>query len=281
MSEKDPTEEKLDKMFGRHKDGTPLKLELNARSTIRRMFGVVSGKGGVGKSFVTAAAACEMQRRGRRTAVLDGDITGPSQGRMFGVSDKLYSDGQLAIPARTKTGIQLVSANMMLEKDTQPVIWRGPMVAGVLQQYLQEVWWDDVDVMFVDMPPGTGDVPLTVFQQYPVDGILVVTSPQDLVRMVVEKAINMADMMHIPIVGLIENMSYVECSACGQKMYVFGPSHAKEVAEEFQLPLLASIPLREGYALAGDQGTMEDLQVPEIAGICDALEDFGKEAGKA
>lgn len=279
MSEKDPTEEKLDKMFGRHKDGTPLKLELNARSTIRRMFGVVSGKGGVGKSFVTAAAACEMQRRGRRTAVLDGDITGPSQGRMFGVSDKLYSDGQLAIPARTKTGIQLVSANMMLEKDTQPVIWRGPMVAGVLQQFLQEVWWDDVDVMFVDMPPGTGDVPLTVFQQYPVDGILVVTSPQDLVRMVVEKAINMADMMHIPIVGLIENMSYVECSQCGHKMYVFGPSHAKEAAEEFQLPLLASIPLREGYALAGDQGTMEDLQVPEITSICDALEDFGK--GKA
>lgn len=271
-NKKDPTEEKLDKMFGRHKDGTPLKLELNPRSSVKKMFGIVSGKGGVGKSFVTASCAAEMQRRGKRTAILDGDITGPSQGRMFGIKDKLYGDGQLAFPAVTKTGIQVVSANMMLDEDAQPVIWRGPVVSGVLQQFLQEVFWDNVDIMFVDMPPGTSDVPLTVFQQYPLDGILVVTSPQELVSMVVEKAMNMATMMNIPMIGLIENMSWVECDHCGNKIKIFGESHTAEAAAAFHIPLLAQIPMRQGYAGAGDAGTMEDIRVPEIAAVCDILE---------
>ncbi len=247
------------------------RIEPHSRSTIRKMVGIVSGKGGVGKSFVTSTLASEMSRRGYRTAVLDADITGPSMGKAFGVTEKMYSDGELALPAITKTGIQVVSSNMMLETDDQPVIWRGPIVAGVIKQFYQEVYWNDVDYMFVDMPPGTSDVPLTVFQSLPLDGIVVVTSPQDLVSMIVEKAINMANMMNIPVLGLVENMSYVECGNCGEKLHVFGKSHIDEVASKYGLPVLARIPLRESQALATDDGAVEDLIVPEIQEAADLI----------
>ena len=248
------------------------RIEPNAKSKIRRIIGVVSGKGGVGKSFVTSILASEMQRRGHHAAVMDADITGPSMGKVFGITEKMYGDGEVAYPAKTKSGIQVVTTNMMLEQDDQPVIWRGPIVAGVIRQFYQEVYWEDVDYMFVDMPPGTGDVPLTVFQSLPLDGIIVVASPQDLVSMVVEKAINMADMMHVKILGLIENMSYVECPDCGRKIQVFGPSHIEEVAQKHGLEVLARIPLREDNALYSDRGDIEDLKVPEISRAADLIE---------
>ena len=232
------------------------RIEPNAKSKIRRIIGVVSGKGGVGKSFVTSILASEMQRRGHHAAVMDADITGPSMGKVFGITEKMYGDGEVAYPAKTKSGIQVVTTNMMLEQDDQPVIWRGPIVAGVIRQFYQEVY----------------DVPLTVFQSLPLDGIIVVSSPQDLVSMVVEKAINMADMMHVKILGLIENMSYVECPDCGRKIQVFGPSHIEEVAQKHGLEVLARIPLREDNALYSDRGDIEDLKVPEISRAADLIE---------
>lgn len=248
-----------------------MRIEPNSKSRIRHIIGIVSGKGGVGKSFVASLLACELQRRGSRAAVLDGDITGPSMAKVFGVKEKLYGDGEVAFPAVTKSGIQLVSANMMLDSDDQPVIWRGPIVAGVIRQFYQEVYWNDVDYMVVDMPPGTSDVPLTVFQSMPVDGIIVVASPQELVGMVVEKAINMANMMNIPLIGLVENMSYVECGQCGSQIRIFGESHIDEIAEKYNIPVLAKIPMREGYAQAGDNGSIEDLEVPEIKAVANAV----------
>ncbi len=253
--------------------GTPdFRITPHPRSSIRRMIGVVSGKGGVGKSFVTSALAVEMQRRGHRVGVLDGDITGPSMGKVFGITDKAMGDGELMYPATTKTGIQVVSANMLLESDNTPIVWRGPMVAGVIKQFYQEVFWDNVDYMFVDMPPGTGDVPLTAFQSFPLDGIIVVTSPQDLVSMVVEKAINMANMMNIRVLGLVENMSYVECPDCGRKIYVFGKSHIDETAEKFDLSVLARIPLNPENAEKSDAGAVEDLEVKELKRTADFIE---------
>ena len=242
------------------------------KSSIRKIIGVISGKGGVGKSFVTSLMACEMQRRGYRTAVLDGDITGPSQGKSFGITEKAYGNGEVIFPVTTKTGIQVISMNMLLETDDTPVIWRGPMVAGVLKQLYTDVWWKDVDWMFVDMPPGTSDVPLTLFQSIPLDGIIIVTSPQELVSMVVDKAINMAEQMNIKVLGLVENMSYVQCPKCGEKMYVFGPSHIQQTADKFDLPVLAEIPLDPKIALSADAGTIEDLDMEEIKKAADLLE---------
>ncbi len=246
-------------------------IKLHPRSSVKHVVGIVSGKGGVGKSFVASLLASELQRRGKRTAVLDGDITGPSMARVFGIRDKMFGDGELAYPAKTKTGIQVVSSNMMLDTEDQPVIWRGPIVAGVIRQFYQEVFWDDVDYMVVDMPPGTSDVPLTVFQSLPLEGIIVVASPQELVSMVVEKAINMANMMNIPLLGLVENMSYVECGQCGSKIEIFGQSHIDEIAEKYGIPVLAKIPMREGYAQAGDTGDIESLEVPEIRSVANAV----------
>ena len=248
-----------------------LKISLHPRSSVKHVIGIVSGKGGVGKSFVASLLASELQRRGCRTAVLDGDITGPSMARVFGITEKMFGDGELAYPAKTGTGIQIVSANMMLDTEDQPVIWRGPIVAGVIRQFYQEVFWDDVDYMVVDMPPGTSDVPLTVFQSLPLEGIIVVSSPQELVGMVVEKAINMANMMEIPLLGLIENMSYVECGNCGNRIEIFGKSHIDEIAAKYNVPVLAKIPMREGYAGAGDQGAIEKLDVPEIKAVANAV----------
>lgn len=239
-------------------------IKPHERSHINKMVGIVSGKGGVGKSFVTSSLACKMQKEGFRTAVLDGDITGPSIGKVFGINQKAVGDGELMMPATTKTGIQVVTMNMLLEEDDKPVIWRGPMVAGIIKQFYQEVFWDNVDYMFVDMPPGTSDVPLTIFQSLPLNGIIVVTSPQDLVSMVVEKAINMASMMSVPILGLVENMSYVECPDCGKKLYVFGESHLEEVSKKYNLPILGRIPLKQEHAYAADHGTIEDLDVTEL-----------------
>ena len=252
-----------------------MRIHPNAKSSIRHVFGVVSGKGGVGKSFVTSMLAAEMQRRGYRCAVLDGDITGPSQGKSFGITDKAYGDGELILPAVTETGIQVISANMILDRDDQPVIWRGPMVGNILKQFYSEVLWDDVDYMFVDMPPGTSDVPLTLFQSVELDGIIVVTSPQELVSMVVNKAINMANMMNIRVLGLVENMAYYECPNCGEKIKVFGESHIEESAEKFHLPLLARIPIDPRIAAAADAGTIEELELDAIRQAADIIQDLG------
>ncbi|MBQ9048783.1 MAG: P-loop NTPase [Solobacterium sp.] len=241
------------------------KITTHPRAKVKKLIGVVSGKGGVGKSFVTSVLASEMQRRGHRTAVLDGDLTGPSMGKVFGISEKAVGDGELMYPAVTSTGIQVVTMNMLLDQESQPVIWRGPVIGGVLQQFYTEVFWDDVDYMFVDMPPGTGDAPLTMFQSFPFDGIVIVTSPQDLVSMIVEKAINMAKMCDINVIGLVENMSYVECSNCKEKLYVFGQSHIQDVADKYGLKVLARIPLREENARLSDSGKIEELIVPEMA----------------
>ena len=250
------------------------KIDPHPGTSIKKMIGVVSGKGGVGKSFITSMLAAEMARRGFRAAVLDGDITGPSQAKAFGISEKAKGNGEVIFPAVTKSGIQVISTNMLLDDEYAPVIWRGPMVAGVLKQFYQEVLWEDVDYMFVDMPPGTSDVPLTLFQSFPLDGIIVVTSPQELVSMVVEKAINMANMMNIEVLGLIENMSYVRCPNCDEKILVFGRSHINEVADKFCLPVLAEVPLDPRIADAADAGTIEDLKMEELDWAADFIQNI-------
>ena len=232
-------------------------IHLNPRSSVRKIIGVVSGKGGVGKSFVTSMLAAEMQRRGHRTAVLDGDITGPSQAMAFGIHEPAMSDGEVTFPAVTPNGIQVISTNMLLDRDDVPVLWRGPLVSGILKQFYEEVFWDDVDYMFVDMPPGTSDVPLTLFQSFPLDGIVVVTSPQELVSMIVEKAVKMAEMMNVPLLGLVENMSYFICPDCGKKQSVFGDSHIDEVAEKHGTTVLAKLPIDPELAKKVDEGKAE------------------------
>lgn len=235
---------------------------LHEGSSVKKVIGVVSGKGGVGKSLVTSLMAVAMRSRGKRTAILDADITGPSIPKAFGLGTdglSVSADGVM-IPAVTATGINIISANLLLDHDTDPVIWRGPVIAGAVKQFWNEVLWEDIDYMFVDMPPGTGDVPLTVFQSLPVDGIIIVTSPQELVSMIVAKAVNMAKKMNIPILGVVENMSYLECPDCGKKISVFGESHIDETAEQFGLPVLAKIPITPAIAEHVDEGTVEYLE---------------------
>jgi len=232
----------------------------HAQSTIRKVIGVVSGKGGVGKSMVSSMLAANFQRKGYHTAVLDADITGPSIPKTFGINERATGDENGIYPAVTKTGIQIMSVNLLLENTTDPVIWRGPVIAGTVKQFWQDVIWTDVDCMFVDMPPGTGDVPLTVFQTIPVDGIIIVTSPQELVSMIVSKAVKMAQMMDIPTLGIIENMSYIECPDCGKHIEVFGKSHVDKVASEYNLPVLGKIPMTPAIAAASDAGDVESLQ---------------------
>ena len=228
------------------------------------MIGVVSGKGGVGKSFVTSLMASEMARRGFRTAVLDGDITGPSQAKAFGIKDKLMGDGTYAYPAVTKNGIQVVSTNMLLDTDDTPVIWRASIVTNLLKQFYTEVLWDNVDYMFVDMPPGTGDVPLTVFQSLPIDGVVIVTSPQSLVSMIVSKAVNMARMMNIPVYGFVENYSYFQCPDCGKRVEIFGKSKLDELALQFSLPVLARLPIDPAVAASFDAGRMAQVNTDPV-----------------
>ena len=236
---------------------------LNPSSHVKKVYAVVSGKGGVGKSLVTSMLAVRTRAKGFRTAVLDADITGPSIPKAFGIDEKITMtpDG-LMMPAVTSTGIDVLSTNLLLDNETDPVIWRGPMIAGVVTQFWTDVLWDNIDYMYVDMPPGTGDVPLTVFQSLPVDGIIIVASPQELVGMIVEKAVKMAQAMNIKIVGLVENMSYYECPDCHTKCRVFGESHIDEISEKTGIPVIARIPIDPKIAAAVDEGTIEFAETP-------------------
>ena len=229
----------------------------HAGTNIKKVIAVMSGKGGVGKSMVTALLAVMAQRAGYQTAILDADITGPSIPKAFGIRDKAMGNEEGILPTVSRTGIKMMSVNLLLEEDNAPVVWRGPIIAGTVKQFWTDVMWGDIDVMFIDMPPGTGDVPLTVFQSVPVDSAVVVTTPQALVGMIVEKAINMAGMMNIPVAGLIENMSYALCPDCGSRVPVFGESHAAETAERFGIPLLAQLPIQMKLAAACDSGLIE------------------------
>ena len=241
-------------------------------SRIKKLIGVVSGKGGVGKSMTSAMLAVLLNRRGYKTAVLDADITGPSIPKLFGIHERARADEIGCYPAVTRTGIDVMSVNLMLEHETDPVIWRGPVIAGAVKQFWQEVIWKDVDFMFVDMPPGTGDVPLTVFQTMPVDGIIVVASPQELVSLIVEKAVNMARMMNIPVLGIVENMSYAVCPDCGKKIYVVGESHVDETAERFALPVLAKCPIDPELAHQADLGVIESFESDCLDKAADTVE---------
>ena len=226
-------------------------------SSIKKVIGVVSGKGGVGKSLVTSLLAVSMSRMGYRTGILDADITGPSIPKAFGIQEKAVGTETAIYPVRSKTGIEMMSINLLLENDTDPVVWRGPVLAGVVKQFWSDVIWKDIDFLFIDMPPGTGDVPLTVFQSIPVDGIIVVTSPQELVSMIVTKAVKMAEMMDIPVLGLVENLSYFKCPDNGKEYQLFGESHIDEVAKAHNLPVLAKLPIDPKLAAACDHGLIE------------------------
>ena len=245
---------------------------LNQYSTIKKVVAVSSGKGGVGKSSVTAMLAVLMARRGYKVGVLDADITGPSIPKAFGLHERLTGDDTGMHPARTQTDIQVVSLNLLTENETDPVIWRGPVIAGVVTQFWSETAWGDVDYLFVDMPPGTGDVPLTVFQSLPVDGIIVVTSPQELVGMIVTKAVNMARMMNIPILGLVENYSYFQCPDCGKKHAIFGESKLDETAQELGLPILARLPMDSTLAKACDSGLVEGITENYLDPVAELLD---------
>ena len=224
-------------------------------SSVKKVIGVVSGKGGVGKSMVTSLLAAASMREGFKTAILDGDITGPSIPKAFGLSINLVGNADgLILPATTTCGIDIVSVNLMLANETDPVIWRGPVLANMVKQFWTDVMWGDVDYLFVDMPPGTGDVPLTAFQSLPIEGIVIVTSPQDLVKMIVKKAFNMAEMMKIPVLGIVENYSYVKCPDCGKEIKVFGESHIDEIAAELKVPVLGKMPIDMDYATKADGG---------------------------
>lgn len=249
----------------------------HALSRIKKVIGVVSGKGGVGKSMTSAMLAVLLNRREYHTAVLDADITGPSIPKLFGLHEHAHADELGCYPVRTKTGIDVMSVNLLLEHENDPVVWRGPILAGTVKQFWQEVIWKDVDFMFVDMPPGTGDVPLTVFQTLPVDGIIVVTSPQELVSLIVEKAVKMAEMMHIPVLGIVENMSYAVCPHCGEKLYVFGESHTSEIAAQYSLPVLARVPIDPQLAKNADQGVVELFEGDYLDGAADAVEKLLKQ----
>ena len=253
-------------------EATSLLAPQNAGSQVKRVIGVVSGKGGVGKSLVTGLLATLLKRRGYSTAVLDADITGPSIPKMFGIKDKAMGCDEGIFPVESKTGVRVMSINLLLEHDTDPVVWRGSLISGTVKQFWSDVIWGDVDYMFVDMPPGTGDVPLTVFQSLPVDGIIIVASPQELVGMIVEKAVNMANMMNIPVLGIVENMSWIACPDCGKKIYPFGEGKTLEVAQTHSLPLLAQLPIQPELASACDKGMVELFNENWLDGAADVVE---------
>ena len=245
---------------------------LNAGSRVKKVIAVVSGKGGVGKSLVTGLLAVLAQRNGFQAAVLDGDVTGPSIPKMFGVRDPAMGSDEGILPAESRTGIKMMSVNLLLENDTDPVVWRGSLISGTVKQFWTDVVWGDVDYMFVDMPPGTGDVPLTVFQSLPVDGILIVTSPQELVGMIVEKALNMAKMMNVPVLGIIENMSWISCPDCGRKIFPFGEGKTEKIAMQHSIPLLAQIPMDPTLARECDTGVIELFNENWMDGALAAVE---------
>ncbi|MCR5295489.1 MAG: Mrp/NBP35 family ATP-binding protein [Lachnospiraceae bacterium] len=240
---------------------------MNAESNIKKVIGIVSGKGGVGKSLMTGLLAVAAGRAGKKVAILDADVTGPSIPKMFGVHEKAMSDGTNIIPAVSEGGIKMMSTNLILDDEKEPVIWRGPVIAGVVKQFWREVLWGDVDVLFVDMPPGTGDVPLTVFQSLPVDGIVVVTSPQELVSMIVEKAARMAEMMNIPLLGLIENMSFITCPDCGRRIYPFGEGKVEGAAAGHGIELTAKMPIEPFLAALCDAGRIEAVPDETLADL--------------
>ena len=245
---------------------------MNSLSKVKKVYGIVSGKGGVGKSLVTSTLAVNARRRGYETAVLDADITGPSIPKAFGLKEMAEAmDENNILPVVTKTGIKVMSINLLLEDVTSPVVWRGPVLAGTVKQFWSDVVWGDVDFMFVDMPPGTGDVPLTVFQSLPLDGIIIVTSPQDLVSMIVEKAVKMANMMNIPIVGIVENMSYFVCDKCGEKHYPFGKSNLEEIASKYGIKNIARLPITPDLANQADKGLIELHELELLDNLSDKL----------
>ena len=243
---------------------------LNPNASVKKVIAVVSGKGGVGKSTVTSLLSVAMAREGKRVGVLDADITGPSVPMAFGVTAPQGADANGLYPGLSRTGIQVMSINLLLDDPADPVVWRGPVIAGAVKQFWTDVIREDVDYMFVDMPPGTGDVPLTVFQSIPVDGIVIVTSPQDLVSMIVGKAVKMAGMMNVPVLGIVENYSYLRCPDCGKKIEVFGKSHIDEVAAKWNLPVLARLPIDPAVAEAFDGGLVETLDTEALGGVIDA-----------
>lgn len=245
--------------------------KLNPFSSVKKVIGIVSGKGGVGKSLVTSLMAVMAQRKGLNAAILDADITGPSIPKSFGVSGRAMASQQGMLPSVSKKGTQIMSLNLISENETDPVIWRGPVIAGVVKQFWTDVVWKDVDIMFIDMPPGTGDVPLTVFQSIPVDGIIIVSSPQELVGMIVEKAVNMAAMMNIPVLALVENMSYFKCPDCGKEIKIFGESNMEKIAKKHNISLTARIPIDPQIASLVDAGNVEDVNVESLNKVLDAV----------
>ena len=251
-----------------------LLASLNPKASVKKVIAVVSGKGGVGKSTVTSMLAVAMARKGKRVGVLDADITGPSVPTAFGVTECQGANEDGLYPALSRGGIQVMSINLLLDDPASPVVWRGPVIAGAVKQFWTDVIWEDVDYMFVDMPPGTGDVPLTVFQSLPVDGIVIVTSPQDLVSMIVSKAVKMTNMMHIPVLGFVENYSYLQCPDCGKRIEVFGKSHLEEVAADFGLSVLARLPIDPKIAECFDSGLMETVDTENVSGVIDAIENM-------
>lgn len=248
----------------------------NPASSVGKVIGVVSGKGGVGKSLVTELLAVGINRQGRKSAILDADITGPSIPKAFGISGRAEGSREGIYPVASRTGIDIMSINLLLDNVSDPVIWRGPVIAGTVRQFWSGVIWKDVDTLLVDMPPGTGDVPLTVFQSLPVDGIIIVTSPQELVSMIVSKAVKMAQMMNIPIIGIVENMSYITCPDCGRQIPVFGESHLDDIAAEYNMPVLGRIPIDPGLAKAVDNGLIEDYTGEYINDAVNAVMNIGE-----
>ncbi len=249
------------------------KEKLNEMSSVKKVIGIVSGKGGVGKSIVTSMMAVEMSRRDYTVAILDADVTGPSIPKAFNARGGITAIGEnMMTPHTTVSGIQIMSVNLLLDDETKPVVWRGPVIAGAVKQFWTDTIWNDVDYMFVDMPPGTGDVPLTVFQSLPVDGIIIVTTPQDLVSMIVEKAVNMAKLMNVPILGMVENMSYALCPDCGKKINIFGESKAEKTAEQYGIPVLAKVPIDPRLTALIDKGSIEIMDNDYLSSAADAVE---------
>ena len=257
-----------------HKEPQSLLEPLNQFSSVKQVIGVGSGKGVVGKSLVTAMSAVMMSRKGYKVGILDADITGPSIPKMFGINGRAMQNDMGIIPLETAGGIKVMSVNLLLDNPESPVVWRGPVIAGAVKQFWTEVFWGELDYLFIDMPPGTGDVPLTVFQSIPVNGIQIVTSPQDLVSLIVKKANNMAKLMEIPVLGIVENMSYIKCPDCGKELHIFGNGKSEGVAEELGLPLLAKIPLDADLAALADAGKFERFAADYMVGAADCIENL-------
>ena len=264
--------ENCGKSCSEREGGKPdFRAKLNPWSRVGKVVAVASGKGGVGKSLVTCMLAAAAAKRGLKAAVLDADITGPSIPRAFGISGGTVNGPNGIVPCVSKGGVRIMSLNILVENPSDPVVWRGPVIAGAVKQFWTDVFWDDVDIMFVDMPPGTGDVPLTVFQSLPVDGVVVVASPQELVGMIVEKSVRMAEMLEKKVLGLVENMSFFTCPDCGKRLEIFGPSRVDELAARHHIPVACRLPINPAFAAAVDRGGVESLECPDLAPLVDAL----------